>query len=79
MAGLKVENMLIAVPNKGAVPLHVISAMDWKKGLAKLPVGIRNAALAMGFEAAPLTLLAVQGTKGLSAVYVPAPTMIHLR
>jgi leucyl aminopeptidase len=73
MAGLKVENMLIAGPNKGAVPLHVVSAVDWKKGLAKLPGSIRNAALAMGFEAAPLTLLAVQGSKGLSAVYVGAP------
>jgi leucyl aminopeptidase len=73
MAGLKVENMLLAAPAKGAVPLHVVSADDWKKGLLKLPAVTRNIAAAMGFEAAPLSLMPMQDARGLSAVFVGAP------
>jgi leucyl aminopeptidase len=73
MGGLSVENMLIAASGKRAIPLHVVTAADWKKVLAKLPAATRNVALAMGFEAAPLALLAVQGPNGLVAVYVGAP------
>jgi leucyl aminopeptidase len=74
MPGLKVENMLIAGPVKAALPLHVISAAEWKKALPNQPTALRNLAVAMGFEAAPLSLLPVQdGQKGISAVYVGAP------
>jgi GTP-dependent phosphoenolpyruvate carboxykinase len=45
MVGLKVENMFLGGSAKGAVPLHVVSAVDWKKGLVKLPAGHRTAAL----------------------------------
>ena len=71
MAAMKVENMLVAGPAKDAIPLHVVSAPDWKK--AGIAASVRNVANAMGFEAAPLSLLPVQGGKGLSAVYVGAP------
>ena len=75
MPGLKVENMLLQGTGKGAVPLHVISAADWKKGLSKQPEALRRLAAATGFEAAPLTLLPVQDGKGnISAIHVGAPS-----
>lgn len=74
MPGLKVDNMLLEGPAKGAIPLHVVSAAEWKKGLAKQPAPLRNLASAMGFEAMPLSLLAFHdGKPGLAAVYVGAP------
>ena len=73
MSGLKVENMLVAGPVKGAIPLHVVSADDWKKDLGKLSAGTRKVAAVLGFEAAPLTLLPLQDSQGLAVVYVGAP------
>jgi leucyl aminopeptidase len=70
MAGLKVETMLVAGPIKGSIPVHVVSAAEWKKSVPRAVSGI---ATAMGFEAAPLSLLPVQDSKGLSSVYVGAP------
>ncbi len=73
MSGMKVEGMVVTGSSARAVPMIVTSQADWKKDLAKLPSPVRAAAAAMGFEAAPLSLLLVQGPQGLAAVYVGAP------
>ncbi len=68
--------ILLKSPAKGSIPLKVIAAADWPK--ARLDKPVRAFAEAMGFAAAPCSLLPVANAEGaLEQVLVGAATKEH--
>lgn len=66
--------ILLPARTRGAVPLRVIAAADWKQVKAGLPPLVQTWAEVLGFEAMPLSLLHVADKAGgLAEIFVGAP------